>query len=135
MERTLSEVRLELATQYARLNDLNRITHDAPDARLGVVVAGAAYHDLLQALEDLGIGERVPLRILKVGMLFPLDDRVMRAFGVREADAHRRDADPPDVQHPQKLFEAGAARADEVLLAHAAVAEGERPGVGGVPAH
>src|SRR5215207_2505279 len=71
MERTLRGVRLELAREYARVNDLNRLTHDAPGARLGIVAAGATYHDLLQALGDLGVDQRMPLRILKVGMLFP----------------------------------------------------------------
>jgi indolepyruvate ferredoxin oxidoreductase len=80
MERTLTEVRLELAKRYAQLNDLNPVTHDAPGARLGIVTAGTAYHDLLQALADLGIDGAAPVRILKVGMLFPLDEQALRAF-------------------------------------------------------
>jgi indolepyruvate ferredoxin oxidoreductase len=80
MERTLTGVRLELAKRYARLNGLNAVTNDAPGARLGIVAAGAAYHALAQALLDLGVGDSIPLRILKVGMLFPLDEEALRAF-------------------------------------------------------
>ncbi len=80
LERTLTGVRLELARQYARLNGLNAITHDAPGARLGIVASGTAYHDLRQALVDLGLGDAAPVRILKVGMLYPLDEDTLRSF-------------------------------------------------------
>ena len=80
MERTLHGVRLELAKRYARVNELNRVTHDAPGARLGIVAAGAVYHDLLQALDDLDVRGRAPLRIFKVGMLYPLDEEPLREF-------------------------------------------------------
>ena len=80
LERTLTGVRLELARRYARMNGLNAVTHDAPGARLGVVAAGTVYHDLLQALEDLGMHDGAGVRILKVGMLYPLDDQPLRAF-------------------------------------------------------
>jgi len=42
-ERNLFDVRLELARAYARENRLNRITHDAPGAWLGIVAAGASW--------------------------------------------------------------------------------------------
>ena len=80
LERTLTGVRLELARQYARLNGLNAITHDTPGARLGIVASGTAYHDLRQALVDLGLGDAAPVRILKVGMLYPLDEGTLRGF-------------------------------------------------------
>jgi indolepyruvate ferredoxin oxidoreductase len=79
-ERTLTGVRLELAREYARVNGLNAITHDAPGARLGIVASGTAYHDLRQALADLGLGDAAPVRILKVGMLYPLDEETLRGF-------------------------------------------------------
>jgi indolepyruvate ferredoxin oxidoreductase len=79
MERTLTEVRLPLAKLYARLNGLNVVTCRAPNARLGVVVAGGAYQDLEQALRDLGVDD-ARIRILKVGMLYPLDEEIVRSF-------------------------------------------------------
>jgi indolepyruvate ferredoxin oxidoreductase len=80
LERTLTGVRLELARRYARMNGLNPITHDAPGARLGIVAAGTVYHDLLQALHDLGLGEGAGVRIIKVGMLYPLEEQSLRTF-------------------------------------------------------
>jgi indolepyruvate ferredoxin oxidoreductase len=80
MERTLVEVRLELAKQYARLNSLNRVIQDSARARLGIVATGATAHDVLAALADLGLGERSPVRVLKLGMVFPLDEQVVRDF-------------------------------------------------------
>ena len=80
MERTLTEVRLPLAKLYARLNALNVITHAGAEARLGVIVAGGAYQDLLQALRDLDVDAERQVRILKIGMLYPLDEEIVRSF-------------------------------------------------------
>lgn len=80
MERTLTGVRLELARRYARLNDLNRVLVDSPDARLGIVAAGATVHDVRRALVDLGLDERPPVRLLQVGMLYPLEAESVRDF-------------------------------------------------------
>lgn len=82
MERTIAEVRLELAKRYARLNGLNRVVHDAPGARLGIVAAGATLHDVRRALADLGLAtdEAPPLRLFQVGMLYPLDEATLRDF-------------------------------------------------------
>jgi indolepyruvate ferredoxin oxidoreductase len=80
MERTLKEVRLELAKRYARANELNPITNSAPDARIGVVASGVAYHQLVQALADLGLDGDPELRIMKIGLLFPLDEWAVREF-------------------------------------------------------
>ena len=81
MERTLTGPRLELARAYARLNNLNRVTHDAPGAWLGIVAAGTAYYDLIEAFHTLGVTpERVGVRILKLGMVWPLEPRAITDF-------------------------------------------------------
>jgi indolepyruvate ferredoxin oxidoreductase len=80
MERTLVEVRLPLAKRYAALNAVNAVTCDAPDARLGIVVAGTVHQTLWRALEDLGLARDAPLRVLRMGMLFPLDEECVRSF-------------------------------------------------------
>jgi indolepyruvate ferredoxin oxidoreductase len=77
LERTLREVRLPLALEYARLNGLNRIVVPAPRARIGVVAAGVAAQQTLQALSDLGVSH---VRVLAIGMPFPLDPSAVRAF-------------------------------------------------------
>src|SRR5262245_43384261 len=76
LERTLREVRLPLALEYARLNGLNRIIGPGR-ARFGVVASGVAAQQTLQALRDLGVDD---VRVLAVGMPFPLDARGGREF-------------------------------------------------------
>ncbi|ADB54015.1 indolepyruvate ferredoxin oxidoreductase family protein [Conexibacter woesei] len=80
LEQTLVTVRLELAKRYARLNDLNRVVIDHPAARVGIVAAGATLHDVRRALTDLGLDDDAPVRLLHVGMPYPLDDEGVRAF-------------------------------------------------------
>ncbi|HEY3189811.1 MAG TPA: hypothetical protein VGJ70_20140, partial [Solirubrobacteraceae bacterium] len=58
LERSLFGVRLELARQYAALNQLNPITVPTRDAWLGIVAAGRVYYELVQALRDLGLRQR-----------------------------------------------------------------------------
>ena len=76
--------RLEAAKAYALANGLNRITHAARDAWLGIVVGGKTFADVLQALAELGLDaealERGGVRILKVGMAYPLEPTVVREF-------------------------------------------------------
>jgi indolepyruvate ferredoxin oxidoreductase len=83
MERTLFGPRTELALAYARENGVNRI-EGARDAWLGVVTTGKTYYDLMHALRELGIEgpglERAGVRILKLGMISPLEPEIARAF-------------------------------------------------------
>jgi indolepyruvate ferredoxin oxidoreductase len=77
MERTLLGVRTDLALAYVRDNEINRI--EGPrDARLGVVAAGKPYYDLRHALRATGLEDRV--RVLKLGMIWPLEPEVVRTF-------------------------------------------------------
>ena len=81
MERTLLGVRTDLALAYARENEVNRI-EGARDAWLGIATAGKSYYDLMHALRDLGLGERelerAGVRILKLGMIWPLEQGIVR---------------------------------------------------------
>ncbi|WP_295797909.1 indolepyruvate ferredoxin oxidoreductase family protein [uncultured Microbulbifer sp.] len=65
------------ALAFARANQLNKLVLDNPDATLGIVTTGKAHLDLMQAFEDMGIDEvqarALGIRILKVGMTYPLD--------------------------------------------------------------
>ena len=84
LERSLFEVRLEIARAYAALNQLNPISLPTRDARLGIVAAGKVYYELVQALRDLGLRqpdlERAGVRLMKVGMLYPHDRSAFREF-------------------------------------------------------
>ncbi len=81
-EERLYNHKLPAALAYARANGLNHIS-GGEDARIGVVAAGKAWQDLLQALGSLGMSGDGPLpglRLLKVGMVWPLDPVVVRDF-------------------------------------------------------
>jgi indolepyruvate ferredoxin oxidoreductase len=84
LERDQLTTRLRLATEYSRLNDLNRVVGRGPQDRLGIVAAGRTWLDVLTALEKLGISEAEleasPVRLLKVGMPYPMADDVLRDF-------------------------------------------------------
>ncbi|MFB9676469.1 indolepyruvate ferredoxin oxidoreductase family protein [Streptosporangium vulgare] len=81
MERTLVGPRLDLARAYARENGLNRVTADPRDAWLGVVASGTAYHDVREGFRKLGVTpEEAGVRLLRIGMLWPLDPEIVRTF-------------------------------------------------------
>ena len=83
MERTLLGPRTKLALAYARENGLNRI-EGAQRAWLGIVVPGKTYYDLMHALRELGLDgsglDRAGIRILKLGMISPLEPEIAREF-------------------------------------------------------
>ena len=83
MENTLLGPRTELALAYARENGVNRI-EGARDAWLGIVAPGKSYFDLMHALRTLGLDgrelERAGIRILKLGMVSPLEPAIARDF-------------------------------------------------------
>jgi indolepyruvate ferredoxin oxidoreductase len=83
-EPRLIAAKLPLSVAYARANRLNRITHDAADATVGIITAGKSYADTLQALHELGLSDsalKTPrVRVLKLGMTFPLDPEIVVKF-------------------------------------------------------
>ena len=84
LERNLFEVRLPRAVEYGRLNGLNRVTVESPGAWLGVAAPGKSYFEVRQALADLGLAdvdlERLGVRLLKIGMPYPIDGATVRDF-------------------------------------------------------
>ncbi|MGH2822173.1 MAG: indolepyruvate ferredoxin oxidoreductase family protein [Thermoleophilaceae bacterium] len=83
MERSMLGVRTDLALAYARENGVNAI-EGASDAWLGIVAAGKPYHDLKHALRNMGLDdralERAGIRILKLGMIWPLEHEIVHHF-------------------------------------------------------
>jgi indolepyruvate ferredoxin oxidoreductase len=83
-EREIVYGRLEAARAFAAANGINRITLDTPGAWLGIASAGKTYYDLRQALADLGLDDaalrRHGIRLLKLGMLYPLERGIVREF-------------------------------------------------------
>ena len=72
------------ALAFCRRNRLNKVVLENPDAKLGIVTAGKAHLDFMQALQDLGIDEarakQLGIRVFKVGMTYPLDIQSIREF-------------------------------------------------------
>jgi len=89
-DRVVQEERLHMhklpaVKAFARANGINRIVlRGGEGATFGIVAAGKAYLDVRQALDDLGIDEaraaRLGLRLLKIGMVWPLEPQSIRGF-------------------------------------------------------
>ena len=76
-ERRLYHHKLFAAMAYVRANGVNQTVWRQPHARLGIVTTGKGYNDVRQALDELGIDERlageIGIRLYKVGMPWPLE--------------------------------------------------------------
>lgn len=83
-EARLLDHKLYAALAFARVNSLNTLELDSPHPRLGLVASGKAYLDTRQALDDLGLDSatcaQVGIRLLKVGMVWPLEPQIVRSF-------------------------------------------------------
>lgn len=83
-EREILEGRLEAAKLFAAANRLNRITVPTGDAWLGIVAAGKTYYDVCEVLYQFGLDEagleRHGIRLLKIGMLYPMEPTIVRHF-------------------------------------------------------
>ena len=83
-ERELVGPRWQMVKAFARANGLNSVEIDTADAWLGIVAPGKTYDDTRQALADLGLdAETVAsrgIRVLRIGMLYPLEPEVVREF-------------------------------------------------------
>ncbi|AFR49803.1 indolepyruvate ferredoxin oxidoreductase family protein [Gordonia sp. KTR9] len=84
LERSMVYDRLPRALDYARINKLNHITARGPSDRIGIVAAGKTYLDLREALRILGLDDsdlsKYGIRLLKIGMIYPLDPAIVEAF-------------------------------------------------------
>ncbi|MBR0751369.1 indolepyruvate ferredoxin oxidoreductase family protein [Bradyrhizobium jicamae] len=83
-ERRLHGAKMDAVAAFTRANRFDRIVLDSKPARLGIIATGKAYLDLRQALADLGISDgdaqELGLRIYKVALTWPLEERGARAF-------------------------------------------------------
>jgi indolepyruvate ferredoxin oxidoreductase len=79
-EARLFNVGIPAAQAYARANGLDRIVLNPQGARLGIITLGKSYHDTSQALADLGLDDRAPIRLLKIALAWPLDPQIVRRF-------------------------------------------------------
>ncbi len=83
-ERELYSTRLAAARAFARENGLNRIVNRGASDRIGIVAVGKAYYDLRSALRNMALDEdalaQAGVRILKLGMAFPIEPTIIEEF-------------------------------------------------------
>ncbi len=85
LEREMHYGRMEAAKAFAAAHPINAITLPTPEAWLGIAAPGKAYYDLREALRELGLDDgalrRYGIRLLRIGMLFPMEPGIVREFG------------------------------------------------------
>ena len=110
---------------FTRANAINRIVMGGGRSpKLGIVAAGKAYLDVRQALDDLGIDEaraaQIGIRVLKIGMVWPLEPTIIRSFArglntimVVEEKRSLIEAQIKDILYAEKRRPAVIGKADE----------------------
>ena len=83
-ERRLNLYKIYAARLFASINGLNRIVLDSVKPTLGIITSGKAYLDVMEALGSLGIDDQTAndlgIRVLKIGMPWPLDPEIIQVF-------------------------------------------------------
>ncbi|WXL24671.1 indolepyruvate ferredoxin oxidoreductase family protein [Ectopseudomonas mendocina] len=83
-EARLNTYKIYAARAFARANQLDKVMLDSPNPRLGIITTGKSYLDVRQALDDLGLDEalcaKIGLRVLKIGMSWPLEPVAVHEF-------------------------------------------------------
>lgn len=76
--------KIPAAIAFAVANKLNYVSHGAANARFGIIAAGKAWLDVLEALNTLGFTEaalaEAGITVFKVGMVWPHDEQGFRDF-------------------------------------------------------
>ncbi|QNB01458.1 indolepyruvate ferredoxin oxidoreductase family protein [Massilia sp. Se16.2.3] len=76
--------KLTAVQAFARVNSIDKLVVPAPNARLGIIAAGKAYLDLVEALTRMGLPldklEANGLRLYKPGLTYPLERTRLHAF-------------------------------------------------------
>ena len=83
-EQQIYNERLGAALAFARANRINDIAVSSADDWLGIIAAGKTWYDLRGALLDIGLDDdglrRAGIRLLKLGMISPLEPEILRKF-------------------------------------------------------
>ncbi len=84
-EQRLVRNKLPAVQAFARANRIDRVVLDSSGrGGIGIVTAGKAYLDVMQALRRLGLdgdgAARLGLRVYKAGLIWPMEPEALRAF-------------------------------------------------------
>ncbi len=78
------QAKLDAAAAFAAANPVDRVIHQTPKARIGLVTAGKAHGDLMEALRCLGLDRArchdLGIDIYKIGMVWPVEESSAAAF-------------------------------------------------------
>ncbi len=76
--------KLHAVQAFARANSIDRLIVAAPHARFGIISAGKAYLDLIEALQRMGLTqerlEQLGIRLYKPGLTYPLERTRLASF-------------------------------------------------------
>ncbi len=116
--------KLEAVHAFAAVNSIDKLAVAAPGAQLGIIAAGKAWLDLLEAFERLGLKleqlEELGLRLYKPGLTFPLERSRLHAFtlGLREVLVVEEKGDVIEGQLKSLLYNLEASQRPQVLGKH-----------------
>jgi len=83
-EMLVHRYKLPLVHQFVKANNIDKVMLASDNKKLGLVTAGKAYQDTIQALEFLGLTETsaqaLGISIYKVGCIWPLEPSGIKAF-------------------------------------------------------
>ncbi|NKI16580.1 indolepyruvate ferredoxin oxidoreductase family protein [Spongiibacter sp. KMU-166] len=86
----VNRYRMPLVHKFVRANNLNRVLQDSLDRRLGIVTAGKATQDVLQALTKLGIDDQraaeLGISVYQVGCVWPLEPEGLVEFAAGQEE-------------------------------------------------
>ncbi len=84
-DKLVQRFRLPAAQAFARANGIDRIVVHGSPRRLGIISAGKAYLDLMQALSFLGLDVQAAsacgIGVYKIGMIWPVEQAGLTDFG------------------------------------------------------
>lgn len=84
LEEIVVRYRLPLIKRFVRANRIDRVGFGVAQPKLGIVTAGKAYHDVIQALRLLGVTKEIArelgIGVYKVGCIWPLEPEGLREF-------------------------------------------------------
>jgi indolepyruvate ferredoxin oxidoreductase len=76
--------KLAAVAAFARVNRIDRDVIVSPQARVGILTAGKAHHDLMEVLRRLAITpeqlQSAGVRVRKLGLVFPVETEGLRTF-------------------------------------------------------
>ena len=83
-ESLVTRYKLPLVHQFIRKNNIDKCPIQAATKKLGIVTAGKAYLDVLEALAELGLdnqaAEAIGISVYKAGCIWPLEPTGLKTF-------------------------------------------------------